>query len=94
MPPLAGRHPAERPDPSPITGTVATDRPADPSTRPAVVGSPQAADLQAILDDLAVPYEYAVWAADQGMVDFGPFLPLTRAIRTLRGMVRAASERP
>lgn len=52
------------------------------------------ADLQAVLDDALLAYEAAHLAADEGLVDFGPFAPLTRAIRVLRGLVRSGGGVP
>ena len=37
-----------------------------------------------ILEAIEAAYEYAVWAADMGMVDFDTFAELSRVIRELR----------
>jgi hypothetical protein len=37
-----------------------------------------------ILEAVEAAYEYGVWAADMGMVDFDPFAELSRVIQELR----------
>ena len=61
--------------------------------RPQRSSRPQGARLSDadILEAIEAAYEYAVWAADMGMIDFDPFAELSRVIRELRERREAAA---
>jgi hypothetical protein len=69
-----------------------TNKPAPEGTgsplRPEDSTVPQAGMTDAdILEAIEGAYEYGVWAADMGMVDFDLVAPLSRVIRELRARV-------
>jgi hypothetical protein len=50
---------------------------------------PSENDGPSIVERIEDAYEYAVWAADLGMIDFDAFAPLGDVLRELRAEARA-----
>ncbi len=48
-------------------------------------------ELEVALDELIVAYENAVAAANEDLLDFGPFDGLPEAIRILRDLLRSST---